>query len=104
MTNTRTFTALHNDALPDENGKHMRLANEIEGYVVVNDAVHEVKVVAIASDDKLVVIFNDGISIQARRLETLYPNKLHAEATLKNRLSDRKLMAEYDAREAERER
>jgi hypothetical protein len=82
---------------------HMTLANEIDGSVIIDDAVYNATVVGITSDDQFVVIFNDGVSIQARRVKTVFPNERHAEATLKNRLADRRVLAEYDVRQAERE-
>jgi len=85
---------------------YITLATEIEAFVVVNDAVCEATVVGVeidGEDRRLVAVVDSGVSITARSFKEVYPNELHAELELKNRLSDREIMAKYDAdREAER--
>jgi hypothetical protein len=79
------------------------LTNQIQGFVVIGDKIHDAKIIGITSDEKLVVIFDSGVSIRVRRVEEAFSDKLYAEATLNSRLSDRKLIERLDAEERERQ-
>jgi hypothetical protein len=40
------------------------LPSQAQGFVVIVDKVHDAKVVGITSDERLVVIFDNGVSIE----------------------------------------
>jgi len=75
------------------------LQNEITGYIVINDMVCSATIVGI-DGDKLAVIARDEISTSTHKVKEVFPNRLHAEATLKDLLSDRVLLGKFDQRHA----
>ena len=79
------------------------LQNEIDGFVVINDKVCKATIVGVTSDDKMVAIIDDGISIEVRNVKEAFRDEEVAQLTLKNVLSDRVLLKEFNARQAERE-
>jgi hypothetical protein len=85
---------------------YITLTNEIEGQVILNDAIHDAKIVAVeidGEDSRLVVVANSCDSFTAHRVKTVYHGKYSAEIALRNMLTDRKIIERLDASDTMRQ-
>jgi hypothetical protein len=67
------------------------LQNEIAGFVVVDDAVRSATIVGITSDNKLVAIVDDTVSIEVRNVEEAFLDAGIAQEALQFILTDRRV-------------